>query len=853
MATIAELKVKIGANVSDFDKKLSGINAKMKATGKRMQSMGKSMSMAITAPLAAMGAVALKSFDTQIKAENKLRAALIANGQEVEATMQDYKKFASELQAISTVGDESTLQLLQVAQSMGLTGEDAKTAAKEAIALGKAMGMSEQSAIRYTAALAQGDANMLTRYLPALRSIKDQSEKVAKAHELMGKMMGAVTAEAADGLGPLTQLTNQMGDLMEEFGAVIAQGIKPLIDNLKEGVAWFQNLSAGTKKTIVIVAGLAAAIGPLLVVLGFLISTVIPALMTGFAAMTGPIGLVVLAVVGITAAFVLMGKTAEKEVSKTEKITKQFNDTLADEQMALNGVFKELKSSETPLSIKRGLINQINSEYGSYLPALLTEKSTLTEIKNAQKIANDHLRENIGLKILQEQRSENATKFLDKEKRLINILSKATGKNKTEVIEWAEQYKTQIGGVTKASDDLRMATDEEIEGFNKQKNALTTGVDDWIKYEGELVNVSNAVHDLININQDAHIENMGLDAIIKKLIVSHGTLNKTVTKGTADAEKAKKEFKEWAKSMLTFDKEWTKLSGLDNLTKKTQAFSDELLNAQTHARELGMAFGETPIEQMERQRSVLKQFIDEATSGGMAVTDAVQKMIDEYNKLGDAIEDTGNKTKLTAEQMVAKIADVLGQIASAVGQIMGQVTSIINQNFQARQIALDNYYASEKEKIDGAGMSEKAHANATMLLEDKIADKKSQMAKQKAKADKKAALVAALVNTAAAVAGALTMLPPPVGIAFAAIVGALGAMQIAAINSTPLPSFAQGGIVSAPMIAQIGDAPSGPEVVAPLSKLQSMIGGAMELKTIIRGEDIILVTDRTKSNRGFIT
>ena len=92
MATIAELKVKIGANVTDFDKKLSGIQNKMKETGKRMQSMGKTMSMAVTAPLAGMAAMALKSFDTQVKAENKLRAALIANGQEVEATIKSLEQ-----------------------------------------------------------------------------------------------------------------------------------------------------------------------------------------------------------------------------------------------------------------------------------------------------------------------------------------------------------------------------------------------------------------------------------------------------------------------------------------------------------------------------------------------------------------------------------------------------------------------------------------------------------------------------------------------------------------------------------------------------------------------------------------
>ena len=109
------------------------------------------------------------------------------------------------------------------------------------------------------------------------------------------------------------------------------------------------------------------------------------------------------------------------------------------------------------------------------------------------------------------------------------------------------------------------------------------------------------------------------------------------------------------------------------------------------------------------------------------------------------------------------------------------------------------------------------------------------------------------MNTASAVTNALTA-GPIFGPILAATIGALGAAQIATIKSTPLPSFATGGIVSAPMIAQVGDAPSGPEVIAPLDKLQSMLGlgGNVELSTVIRGEDIILVTDRTKANRGYI-
>ena len=50
-STIAELKVKIGANVTDFDKKLSKVQNNLQNVGKKMQSIGKGMTIGITAPL----------------------------------------------------------------------------------------------------------------------------------------------------------------------------------------------------------------------------------------------------------------------------------------------------------------------------------------------------------------------------------------------------------------------------------------------------------------------------------------------------------------------------------------------------------------------------------------------------------------------------------------------------------------------------------------------------------------------------------------------------------------------------------------------------------------------------------
>ena len=68
--------------------------------------------------------------------------------------------------------------------------------------------------------------------------------------------------------------------------------------------------------------------------------------------------------------------------------------------------------------------------------------------------------------------------------------------------------------------------------------------------------------------------------------------------------------------------------------------------------------------------------------------------------------------------------------------------------------------------------------------------------------------------------------------------GLVGAVQ--ALFSS-IPSFAQGGIVSAPLIAQVGDSPRGPEVIAPLSDLEGMIGGNVHVtgELVAKGGNLI--------------
>ena len=303
MGNLSSLTLMLGANIKDFQTKMHKATQQLAKTGEQMKGIGKGMSMYVTAPLAAMGAASLAAFDKQAQAEAKLAAQIRQNGKDVQATMADYKTFASNLQNITTVGDETTLALMQMAESMGASNVKAVT--QGAVGLSKALGVDLQSAIKMTTLAEQGNFTMLQRYVPALKSAGTEAEKTAILSKLYADGLAIAQSEAQTGLGPLKQLQNSLGDLSESFGAIVADAIAPAVKWLKQIVDRFQSLSDGGKRTIAIIAGIAAAIGPLVVVMGTL-GAALPAIAAGFSMMLGPVGLVVAAIGAIGAAFVYL-------------------------------------------------------------------------------------------------------------------------------------------------------------------------------------------------------------------------------------------------------------------------------------------------------------------------------------------------------------------------------------------------------------------------------------------------------------------------------------------------------------------------------------------------------------------
>ena len=129
----------------------------------------------------------------------------------------------------------------------------------------------------------------------------------------------------------------QMKSAIEEVSLIIADRLMPVVEILTKVVITlankFGNLSPTLQTTIIVIAGIVAAIGPLLVAIGGII-TILPTLVTALATITGPIGLTIAAVMGLAAAGIVLYKNWDVLRTKIQNIllsianvyVKNFND-----------------------------------------------------------------------------------------------------------------------------------------------------------------------------------------------------------------------------------------------------------------------------------------------------------------------------------------------------------------------------------------------------------------------------------------------------------------------------------------------------------------------------------------------
>ena len=324
---LASLILKISANGAEAEATFKKLERQVGDFGKKMKQIGTTMSTYITAPVVAAGALAVRSANTQIQAESRLLTALKGRKDVQERLIAQ----AAELQQRSTYGDEEIIAQQAYLAALGLTEAQIGSTISAATQLSAALGIDLNSAVRNLAKTYSGLAGELGESIPALRELTAEEMKAGGAIAYVNdNYKGFAETAAQTGMGPLQQLKNTLGDLAEQFGAVLVPVIQKLATKLKEIAERFQQLSPRAREVITTIAAVVAAVGPLLVVGGKLLAALkttialLPALGSAFTALAAtPIGATVTAL-GLVVGLLAKARTEAKQTR--EEFIKWAND-----------------------------------------------------------------------------------------------------------------------------------------------------------------------------------------------------------------------------------------------------------------------------------------------------------------------------------------------------------------------------------------------------------------------------------------------------------------------------------------------------------------------------------------------
>ena len=306
------LSIKLSLNDKQFQSSLKRATRSMKKFGSSMKRTGQTLSRNLTLPLVAFAAASIAAFDKQQKAIAQVEAGIKSTGMTAGFTSKQLQKMASELQGKTLFGDEvilkdATAQLLTFTNIAGKQFERTQLAAlnlatrldgdlkSASIQLGKAL----NDPVANLSALSRSGIQFSDEQKKVIKELA-QTNRLAEAQtlildELDKQYGGAAEAAAQAGAGGLKQLQNQFGDLMEEIGGMLLPIVIDLGNQFKSFLEGFSKLNPEVKKMIVTVGILAGALGPLLVVLGSIV-TIVAALSIKFIAIAAAIAALALGI-----------------------------------------------------------------------------------------------------------------------------------------------------------------------------------------------------------------------------------------------------------------------------------------------------------------------------------------------------------------------------------------------------------------------------------------------------------------------------------------------------------------------------------------------------------------------------
>jgi len=233
---MADNEIKVNLNADEFSKNVNEIKKSTKSLEDSLKSVGVQAGVAF-AGFTGLIYKSIQAYGEQEKAVNTLNQALKTQGIFSEQLSKQYQEQASELQSLTTYGDEAIVAAQAQLQAYTKNKQVTKELTKATLDFAQAQGVDLQTAASLVGKSIGTGTNALARYGVAINTSATASEKLEQVVGALNRRFGGQAEAATQGLGSLIQLKNVFGDVFEEIGKRLAPTV---VDISKKLTAFFQ-------------------------------------------------------------------------------------------------------------------------------------------------------------------------------------------------------------------------------------------------------------------------------------------------------------------------------------------------------------------------------------------------------------------------------------------------------------------------------------------------------------------------------------------------------------------------------------------------------------------------------------
>lgn len=834
------LQVILNGDSKGLEEALSNADKQLKEFGKSASDIGKSMSMYITAPLTLAGGAAIKLASDFNESMNKVDVSFKSSAAEVQA-------FAKTALTSFGIAEGTALDMAalfgDMATGMGVSTSEAAKLSTSLVGLAgdlasfKNIGIDQvQTAL---AGIFTGETESLKRLGIVMTEanvkayafstgIKKSYDEMSQAEKVMLRYnyVLSVTKNAhgdfeRTGGGAANQM-RMFAESLKQVGAQFGQIVLPYVTAAFKAFNSFMvsvSESSKTTKTIIMVlGGLAAAIGPVMVAVGFLSQNMV----TGFTnatkavkylwatMMANPLVAITTLVAGLTSVYLVQMGVFKSLTNVQEEMNNLKDESVKStikEENEMQRLVKLAQNQNVAMSERKKAIEALNAMSPEYLGNITLETVGTDKAKQAMDKYIGSLRQKALVMAGNAKIQELMTKNLALQTGEANAGSSVMGALKLAYgaatgnmnifaqgqADRVQRTKDEIAANNKLIESIAKLTGQDLNkvesptgtgkpltGPPKQKGGQPGAGDspEMKAYKARLKSAEETEKALYQIKKDGDAQVLKqMEESSKKLMLMTGT----------DGREMVDLLKKWFNYDISTSEFFTSFQKLKGLTANIPS----------------------PMAEMDQR---------------LAQSTIAQK------------------TQLDLQQQqYAVYMENVNSMASTVSGAFGQLGNSIVQSFGLAQTGLEGFLGT----LLQFGVQYAAEALKNALIT------KGQIAASKASATANA-IDAGTKSAQAAGPGAIFALLPFIAMGVAAVASAFSSV----------PAFAAGGIVSGPTMGLMGEYPgakSNPEVIAPLSKLQGMLdqgngGGTANVsgEFVLRGQDLVVALQRADKQRNRI-